>query len=97
MDLIDELKLIRKQNLGANCKGNTVHKAVQNTRFDFEEVLDENVDVGEGDYDCDMESEREKSYCEGKPPLKDSDALPVAASLVMRTTLQDQVKVNEDE
>ena len=52
MDLIDDLKLIRKQNLGANCKGNTVHKAVQNTRFDFEEVLDENVDVGEGDYDC---------------------------------------------
>ena len=101
MDLIDDLKSIRKQNIGANCKGNTVHKAVQNTRFDFEEVLDENVDVGEGDYDCDMESEREKSYCEGMSPLKDSEgdalSLPVAASLVMRSTLQVQVNVNEDE
>ena len=49
------------------------------------------------DYHGDMESGSDRSYCEGKPPLKDSDALPVAASLVMRTTLQVQVKVNEDE
>ena len=97
MDLIDDLKSIRKQNIGANCKGNTVHKAVQNTRFDFEEVLDENVYVGEMDYDGDMEPGSDRSYCEGKPPLKDSDALPVAVSLVMKSTLQVQVKVNEDE
>lgn len=46
-----------------------------------------------------MESGSDKSYCEGKPPLKDSEgdelALPVAASLVMRSTLHVQVKEDE--
>ena len=83
MDVIDDLKSIRKQNIDANCRGNTVHN------------------VGESDYDSDMESERDKSYCEGMSPLKDSEgdtlALPVAASAVMRSTLQVQVKANEDE
>ena len=72
MDVIDDLKLIRKQNIDANCRGNTVHKAIQNTRFDFEDV-DENTDVGESDYDSDMESERDKSYCEGMSPMKVSE------------------------
>ena len=39
MDVIDDLKSIRKQNIGANCKGNTVHKAVQSTRSDFDVLL----------------------------------------------------------
>ena len=90
MDVIDDLKSIRKQNIGANYRGNTVHKAIQNTRFDFEDIVDENADVGESDYDGDMESETDKSYCEGKSPLKDSEgdalALPVAASLVIYTS-----------
>lgn len=51
------------------------------------------------DYDGDMESRSDKSYCEGKPPLKDSErgelALPVAVSLVVRSTLQVQVKEDE--
>ena len=72
MDLIDDLKSIRKQNIGANCRGNTVHKAVQNTTFDFEEVVDENTVVGKDDYDDDIESTSDKSYCEGMPPLEDS-------------------------
>ena len=97
MDVIDDLKSIRKQNSGADCRGNPVHKAVPNSRSDFDVFVDENADVGEMDYDGDMESGSDRSYYEGKPPLKDSDALPVAASLVMRTTLQVQVKVNEDE
>ena len=49
------------------------------------------------DYDGDMESGSDRSYCVGKPQLKDSDTLPVAGSLVMRSILQVQVKVNEDE
>ena len=48
--------------------------------------------MGESDYDGDMESERDKSYCEDMSPMKDSEgdalALPAAASLVMRSTLQ---------
>jgi hypothetical protein len=99
MDLIDDLKSTRKQNIGADCRGYTVHKAVQNTRFDFEEVVDENTDVCEDDCDDDMESESYKSYCEGMPALEDSDGdelgLPVAKSLVVRRTLQ--VQVMEDE
>ena len=46
-----------------------------------------------------MEFRSEKSYCEGMLPLKDSDedeiALPFAASLVIRPTLQVQVKEDE--
>ena len=52
--------------------------------------------MGEDDYDGDMESKSDNSHCEGMPPLKDSEgdelALLVAASLVMRSTLQVQVK-----
>jgi len=48
-----------------------------------------------------LESGSDKSYCEGMPPLMDSDgdelALPVAASLVMRSTLQVQVKKDESD
>jgi len=47
----------------------------------------------------DMESESDTSDCEGMPPLEDSDgdelALPVGESLVIRRTLQ--VEVKEDE
>ena len=47
----------------------------------------------------DMESESDRSDCEGMPPLEDSDgdelALPVGESLVIRRTLQ--VEVKEDE
>jgi len=47
----------------------------------------------------DMESESDRSDCEGMPPLEDSDgdelALPVAKSLVIRQTLQVQVKEDE--
>ena len=49
--------------------------------------------------DGSMESESDKSDCEGMPPLEDSDgdelALLVAESLVIRRTLQ--VQVMEDE
>ena len=49
--------------------------------------------------DGDMESESDKSDCEGMPPLEDIDedelALPVAGSLVIRRTLQVQVKDDE--
>ena len=55
--------------------------------------------MGENDFDDDMKSDSDKSYCEGMSPLKDSEggalALPVAASLVMRSTFQ--VQVMEDE
>jgi len=47
----------------------------------------------------DMESESDTSDCGGMPPLKDSDgdelALPVGKSLVIRRTLQVQVKEDE--
>jgi hypothetical protein len=47
----------------------------------------------------DMESESDRSDCEGMPPLKDSDgdelALPVEESLVIMQTLQVQVKEDE--
>jgi len=47
----------------------------------------------------DMESESDTSDCEGMPPLEDSDgdelALLVGESLVIRRTLQ--VQVREDE
>ena len=47
----------------------------------------------------DMESESDTSDCEGMPPLEDSDgdelALPVGESLVIRRTLQVQVKEDE--
>jgi len=47
----------------------------------------------------DMESESDRSDCEGMPPLEDSDgdelALPVGESLVIRRTLQVQVKEDE--
>jgi hypothetical protein len=47
----------------------------------------------------DMESESDRSDCEGMPPLKDSDgdelALLVEESLVIRRTLQVQDKEDE--
>ena len=39
MDVIDDLKSIRKQNSGADCRGNPVHKAIPNTRSDFDVLL----------------------------------------------------------
>ena len=49
--------------------------------------------------DGDMESESDKSCCEGMPPLEDCDgddlALPLAESFVIRCTLQFQVKEDE--
>jgi hypothetical protein len=99
MDLKDDVKWIKKQNIGADRRGNTIRKAVPHTRSDFDVFVDENADVCEEDYDGDVESGSDKSYCEGKPPLKDSEgdelALPVAASLVMRSTLHVQVKEDE--
>lgn len=95
----DDLNSIGKQNIGADCRGNTVHKAVQNTRFHFEEVVDENAVVGEDGCADDMESKSDKSYCEDTPPFEDSDGdglgLPVAGSLVIRRTLQVQVMQDE--
>ena len=86
MDLKDDLKWIKKQNMGVDRRGNTICKAVPNSRYDFDVCVDENVDVGEDDYDGDMQSGSDKSYCEGMPPLMDSDgdelALPVVVSLV---------------
>jgi hypothetical protein len=73
MDLTDDVKWIKKQNIGADRRGNTICKTVPNTRYDFDVFVDEIVDVGEEDYDGDMESRSDKSYCEGKPPLKDSE------------------------
>jgi hypothetical protein len=47
----------------------------------------------------DIESESDRSDCEGMPPLKDSDgdklALPVEESLVIRRTVQVQVKEDQ--
>jgi len=47
----------------------------------------------------DIECESDRSDCEGMPPLEDSDgdelALPVDESLVIRRTLQVQVKEDE--
>ena len=49
--------------------------------------------------DGDMESESDRSDYEGMPPLKDSDgdelSLPVTDFLVIRRTLQVQVKKDE--
>ena len=67
MRSIDDLKSIRKQNIGANCRGNTVHKAIQNARFDFEDVVDENGDVGESDYDSDIDADQSRNT--SKDPL----------------------------
>ena len=64
MDVIDDLKSIRKHNSGADCRGNPVHKAAPNTRSDFDVFVDDNADVGEMDYDGDMESRSDRSYCE---------------------------------
>jgi hypothetical protein len=50
-DLKDEVNSIKQQNSGADRRGNTVRMAVRNVIFDFEEFVDENVDVGEDDYD----------------------------------------------
>ena len=47
----------------------------------------------------DMESESDRSDCEGMAPLDDSDgdelALPIEESLVIRRTLQVQVKEDD--
>ena len=67
MDVIDDLKSIRKQNIGANCRGNTVHKAIQNARFDFEDAVDQNGDVGESDYDSDIDADQSRNT--SKDPL----------------------------
>jgi hypothetical protein len=50
-DLKGEVNLIKKENSGADRRGNTVCMAVRNVRSDFEEFVDENVDVGEDNYD----------------------------------------------
>ena len=60
MDLTDDVKWIRKQNIGADRRGNTIRKTVPNTRSDFDVVADENTDVGEEDYDGDMESRSDR-------------------------------------
>ena len=101
INLKDDVKWIKKHNIGADRRGTRIRKAVPHTRSDFDVFVDENTDVVEEDYDSDMKSGSDKSYCEGKPPLKDSEgdelALPVAASLVMRSTLQVQVKEDESD
>ena len=63
MVVIDDLKWIKKQNIGADRRGNTVRKAVPNTRSDFYEFADENADVGEDDHDGHTGSGSDKSYC----------------------------------
>ena len=63
----------KETNIGADRRGTMARKAAPNTRSDFDEFVDQNADVGEDDYDGDMESESDKSYCEGMLPLKNSD------------------------
>jgi len=46
MDLKDDLKWIKKQNMGADRRGNTIRKAVPNTRSDFKVRVDENAESG---------------------------------------------------
>ena len=50
-NLKDEVNSIKQQNSRIDCQGNTTCTAVQNNISDFEEYVDENVDVGEDDYD----------------------------------------------
>jgi len=42
---------IKQQNSGVDRLGNTVRMAIRNVRYDFEEFVNENADVGEDDYD----------------------------------------------
>jgi len=48
-DLKDEVNLIKQQNNGANCQWNTVWRAIWNIICNFEEFINENIDVGEDD------------------------------------------------
>ena len=50
-DLKDEVNLIKQQNSGVDSQGNTVYRAVQNVKSDFEKFVDEKTDVGEDAYD----------------------------------------------
>ena len=50
-DMKDEVNLIKQQNSRADRRGNTVCMAIQNNKYEFEEYVDENADVGEDDYD----------------------------------------------
>ena len=47
----DEINSIKQQNSGADHRGNMVRMAVWNNISNFEEYIDENMDVGEDDYD----------------------------------------------
>jgi len=49
-DLKDEMNSIKQQNSGADRRGNMVRMDVQNVRYDFEELVDENANEGKNDY-----------------------------------------------
>ena len=63
MDLKDDLQWIKQQNIGVDRRGNTICKAIPNTRS--YEFVDENADVGEDDHDGHKGSGSDKSCCEG--------------------------------
>jgi len=42
---------IKQHNSGVDCQGNTIRMAVWNAKSDCEELVDENLDAGEDDYD----------------------------------------------
>ena len=50
-DLNDEMNSIKQHNNGVDRRGNMVRMAVWNNISNFEEYIDENMDVGEDDYD----------------------------------------------
>jgi len=50
-DLKDEVNLRKQHNSGVDRWGNTVCRAIQNVRSEFEEFVDENIDASEIDYD----------------------------------------------
>jgi hypothetical protein len=60
-DLKDEVNSIKQQNSGADRRGNTVHIAIRNVIFDFEEFIDENTYAGEDDSDFAFVGQRIRS------------------------------------
>ncbi|KAG5253258.1 gag protein [Salix suchowensis] len=61
-DLKDEVNLIKQQNSRADRRGNTVRMAVRNNRSDFEDYVDENVDVGKNDPEAYLEWEKKVNW-----------------------------------
>lgn len=49
-DLKDEVNLRKQHNNGVDRWGNTIHRAIQNVKYEFKEFVDENIDASENDY-----------------------------------------------